>query len=135
MGETKSHPTRIQRKRTKGWRMPPNTVYVGRPTVFGNVVVCTPHGCTKKPCGCCEPFRCCIDVYREYVMSGVENRDSCTGAFRYAFEALDGYPVRNEIVRRLPKLRGKNLACWCPLDKPCHADVLLELANTGDVHG
>jgi len=26
-------------------------------------------------------------------------------------------------------LRGKNLACWCPLDHPCHADVLLELAN------
>jgi len=27
------------------------------------------------------------------------------------------------------ELAGKNLACWCPLDKPCHADVLLELAN------
>lgn len=27
------------------------------------------------------------------------------------------------------ELRGKNLACWCPLDQPCHADVLLELAN------
>ena len=27
------------------------------------------------------------------------------------------------------ELRGKNLACWCPLDGPCHADVLLELAN------
>lgn len=27
------------------------------------------------------------------------------------------------------ELRGKNLACWCPLDEPCHADVLLELAN------
>jgi hypothetical protein len=26
-------------------------------------------------------------------------------------------------------LRGKNLACWCPLDQPCHADVLLEIAN------
>ena len=26
-------------------------------------------------------------------------------------------------------LRGKDLACWCPLDQPCHADVLLELAN------
>jgi len=26
-------------------------------------------------------------------------------------------------------LRGKNLACWCALDQPCHADVLLELAN------
>jgi Domain of unknown function (DUF4326) len=29
----------------------------------------------------------------------------------------------------LPALRGKNLACFCPLDQPCHADVLLELAN------
>ena len=27
------------------------------------------------------------------------------------------------------KLRGKNLACWCRLDEPCHADVLLDLAN------
>jgi hypothetical protein len=29
----------------------------------------------------------------------------------------------------LSELRGKDLACWCPLDQPCHADVLLELAN------
>ena len=29
----------------------------------------------------------------------------------------------------LRELRGKDLACWCPLDKPCHADVLLEIAN------
>jgi hypothetical protein len=29
----------------------------------------------------------------------------------------------------LESLRGKNLACFCPLDKLCHADVLLELAN------
>jgi hypothetical protein len=27
------------------------------------------------------------------------------------------------------ELRGRDLACWCPLDQPCHADVLLELAN------
>ncbi|WP_211349924.1 DUF4326 domain-containing protein [Rarobacter faecitabidus] len=27
------------------------------------------------------------------------------------------------------ELAGKDLACWCPLDQPCHADVLLELAN------
>jgi hypothetical protein len=30
---------------------------------------------------------------------------------------------------KVKALRGKNLACWCALDKPCHADVLLELAN------
>jgi hypothetical protein len=29
-------PHRIQRKRTKGWCMPPNTIYVGRPTKWGN---------------------------------------------------------------------------------------------------
>lgn len=29
----------------------------------------------------------------------------------------------------LEALKGKNLACWCPLDQPCHADVLLKLAN------
>lgn len=30
----------------------------------------------------------------------------------------------------ISELRGKNLACWCPLDKPCHADILLRLANS-----
>jgi hypothetical protein len=29
-------PQRIQRKRTKGWKMPPGAVYVGRPTKWGN---------------------------------------------------------------------------------------------------
>lgn len=27
------------------------------------------------------------------------------------------------------ELRGHDLACWCSLDGPCHADVLLEVAN------
>jgi hypothetical protein len=55
-----------------------------------------------------------------------------------------GIPDRAEAVRRYramiaadaglrdrarQALRGRNLACWCPLDAPCHADVLLELAN------
>jgi hypothetical protein len=30
-------------------------------------------------------------------------------------------------VRR--ELAGRDLACWCPLDGPCHAEVLLETAN------
>lgn len=39
---------------------------------------------------------------------------------------------RQRVVDGLPDLaplRGKNLACWCALDQPCHADVLLEMAN------
>ena len=124
-------PKRIQRKRTKGWRMPENTVYVGRPSVFGNPTDCNIHGCPKKPCGCCPDFHaCCVDVYREYVVSGLENRSSQTGRFNIALDALAGYPRRNKLVEALPKLRGKDLACWCPLDQPCHADVLLELANS-----
>jgi hypothetical protein len=31
-----------------------------------------------------------------------------------------------EIKRELP---GHDLACWCPLDQPCHADTLLKIAN------
>lgn len=132
-------PVRIQRKRTKGWKMPEGAVYVGRPTIFGNPVVCTPHGCELKPCSCppetrCEPYRCCVKVYREYVTSGLQGRGSCTGSFAIACDGLAGYPNRNELVRRLPELRGKNLACWCSLDKPCHADVLLELANAEPPH-
>lgn len=34
----------------------------------------------------------------------------------------------NPLCSQLPELKGKDLVCWCsPL--PCHADVLLELAN------
>ena len=36
--------------------------------------------------------------------------------------------ARRAEARRL--LRGHDLACWCPLDQPCHADVLLEVANS-----
>ena len=36
------------------------------------------------------------------------------------------YVTVDDVVR---ELAGKNLACWCPLNVPCHADVLLEVAN------
>ncbi len=129
-------PRRIQRQRTRGWKMPPNTVYVGRPSFFGNhISTCTrPHNCALRPCACCDDATdgrnwCCVSAYREYVSSGVEKRASRTGLFQYALDASVGYPTRHELIERLPELRGKNLACWCPLDMPCHADVLLELAN------
>jgi hypothetical protein len=36
---------------------------------------------------------------------------------------------RPDPVDIMKDLRGLNLACWCALDHPCHADVLLEIAN------
>jgi hypothetical protein len=91
------HPQRIQRKRTKGWRMPADTVYVGRPTKWGN------------------PF--------EY-----QNRQKCVDAYRNVLE-LHKKDSPEWFEKYITPLRGKNLACWCLLDQPCHADVLLELAN------
>lgn len=98
-------PKRIQRKRTKGWRMPPNTVYVGRPTEFGNPLAlgewCNWN--SKDYDG--NTHEDCVNFYREWIME------------QYSPEELR------------ERLGGKDLACWCPLNQPCHADILLELAN------
>jgi len=91
-------PKRIQRQRTKGWKMPPNTVYVGRPGKWGN----------------------------PYIAEIESEREQCKQAFRYWIERLIAKGVSHDFT----ELRGKNLACWCPLDQPCHADVLLEIANS-----
>ena len=95
---------RIQRKRTKGWRMPSNAVYVGRPTMWGN-----PWQHTSS-----TTMHECVMHYAEWL----------------AGEHPVVLPLRlNKILRDIETLRGKDLACWCPLDQPCHSDVLLELAN------
>ena len=98
-------PVRIQRKRTKGYRMPEGAVYVGRPTAWGNPFF-VGHPISEG--GEIVKDRAeAVALYRLWV-------DDC---------ANRGVPLC------LPWLRGKDLACWCPLDQPCHADILLELAN------
>ena len=104
-------PVRIQRKRTKGWRMPPNTVSVCRPGKWGN------------------PFK--VGAWMRPLDGGlpVEVQTPQQAVALFAANALDpagGFIFRGNVKR---ELRGKNLACWCALDAPCHADVLLELAN------
>ncbi|HEX2861759.1 MAG TPA: DUF4326 domain-containing protein [Lacunisphaera sp.] len=46
--------------------------------------------------------------------------------FERFLQSARGRTLREEAISCL---RGHNLACWCPLDGPCHADVLLELVN------
>lgn len=48
---------------------------------------------------------------------------------RTEWQGLESNAAATIILQRLPELKGKDLACWCPLDQPCHADVLLRLAN------
>ena len=89
-------PTRFQRSRRKGARLPSGVVVVTRPTKWGN-----PHP---------------LSLGREQAVA------------RYHEDLPAGrLAITVDDVER--ELRGRDLACYCPLDGPCHADVLLEMAN------
>ncbi len=112
-----TRPVRIQRERTKGWRMPENTIYVGRPTKWGNPFrIGHPD---PDDCMTCSDAAEAVSKYRSELTTFGDSIN---------FTGLSLSEIYLE-------LRGKNLACWCPLvDKegkrvPCHGDVLLELAN------
>lgn len=112
-------PERIQRKRTKGWRLPPGAVYVGRPTKWGN-----PY--RPDPCVVMHGSDGEIHIYEYTIADAVQAyRNEITRKYDYRWR-IPALPTRDQVVA---ELRGKDLACWCPLDQPCHADVLLELAN------
>lgn len=98
-------PIRIQRRRTKGFRLPPNTVSVTRPGKFGN-----PFETAAKFRSILARF---VDVDNAVV-------GECTS---------EEFSAMLNISNSLHELRGKNLACWCPLEADCHASVLLEFAN------
>ena len=115
-------PIRIQRKRTKGWKMPPNTVYVGRPTAYGNPF--TGPDAVEKYRWALNPPRNTKEL--PITGSDVDKYIAWTDAGGNGVAWLF-LICRDEMI--LDKLRGKNLCCWCPLDKPCHADILLELVN------
>jgi len=107
-------PKRIQRQRVKGWRMPEGAVYVGRPAGWGS------------PFRPGEPYRF-VNVNGSTLI-GIVPRDRERLAYlfeQYIATREDLWPQIRE------ELGGKDLACWCPLDEPCHADVLLRIANGG----
>lgn len=103
-------PIRVQLSRKKGWRMPPNTVKVDRTNkTFGNtfVVGCNPSQFSTALPSTCDTVEQAVECFRYYAESWMQLTRG----------------------RWIETLRGKNLACWCRLGQPCHADVLLELAN------
>ena len=92
--------------------MPAGAVYVGRGSKWGNPFVVGRDGTRAE----------CVDLYRKLLaglicLTRTANIDEQRRALRHA-------------ANHLGDLKGKNLACWCRVDgKPCHADVLLEIAN------
>jgi hypothetical protein len=124
-------PARIQRKRTRGWKMPGNTVYVGRSggewgryKSFANPF--RVGGYFKIGRGAGHGGFAWLEAHKDYADASftlIETNEQAVGFFRL-YRRL--YPFK---AGEIETLRGKNLACWCRLDQPCHADVLLELAN------
>lgn len=113
-------PKRIQRKRTKGWKMPENTVYVGRPSKWDN-----PY----KVEFINNVYYCILQRKDKRVLpfSSKTREDALNRCIRL-------YKILIKIKTKAGKLditelKSKNLACWCSLDKPCHADILLKLIN------
>ncbi|WP_409029416.1 DUF4326 domain-containing protein [Gracilimonas sediminicola] len=143
-------PIRIQRKRTKGFSLPENTVCVDRSTKWGNpfklqgdmiYLDCSHRRKILDPWVylCAGDVQDTVDLYqacfsKNYGMGKLYllllRKKSGLGAGFFDEMNGDLWHWKNKLSHMdLTELRGKNLACWCPLDQPCHADVLIELAN------
>lgn len=117
-------PIRVELLRKKGWKMPPNTIKVTRPSKWGNpfriggyFMIGDPRPDSPFRMSWCEA----MPAYADSNFVWIENAAMAVDFFRRLMAT--GYH------KDLSALRGKNLACWCKLGHPCHADVLLELAN------
>ncbi len=121
-----SKPKRIQKKRTKGWKMPEGAVSVTRPSKWGNPFTIGEWFMRGDCRGDRSAFRftythALSEQYADERYTKISDASMAVEWFRWYLSVA---PPRD-----LVEIRGKNLACWCPLDQPCHADVLLEIAN------
>lgn len=121
-------PIRVQLRRTKGWRMPENTVKVDRTSRHGNQFVIVEYD-----------DRFAITRFPDDLRFGIDRNEDASFADDLASARAEAVRRYREWLlsdwgnfhreQKVQDLRGKNLACWCPPDQPCHADVLLEVAN------
>lgn len=109
-------PERIQRQRVRGWRMPENAISVARPSKWGNPFI------IGRTIGC-DDREDAVALHRGWLEYGH------TAPYPHPGESARLADLRERLLADARELIGKDLACWCPLDQPCHADALLDLAN------
>jgi hypothetical protein len=120
-------PRRIQLSRRAGWRLPANTIVVSRPTRYGNPFTVAEALETGYADTVDDARRLCVQAFDEWLAG--------SNAWWRGPASID---ARVLLRAAIPALRGKNLACWCPLTDaqgrpgPCHANILLPAANPGD---
>jgi len=116
-------PIRIQRKRIKGWKMPEGTVCVSRPSAFGN-----PFTLAGAMSG--DTFSMSREDAIPFIVECF--RSWAKGSDKW-WMGPEAKAARQRLLDALPRLReAKYLACWCPLDQPCHADVLIEILKRSE---
>jgi hypothetical protein len=97
-------PKRVQLKRSRGWKMPPNAVKVDRTTRWGNPFTIADHGSVAEA----------VAHHGRWMRGEIAAPQGET-------------PPSPAEIRGA--LAGRDLACWCALDGPCHAELLLAIAN------
>lgn len=120
-------PKRIQRSRKRGWRMPEGAVYVGRPSKWGNPYRAI-RGTVWGPSRPIEGGE--MVAYSTHAPASNAVEQAVENYWR-DIDCRIRSSLTTELIRS--ELAGKDLACWCPLDQPCHVDVLLKLANEESV--
>lgn len=153
-------PERIQLKRARGFRLPPNTVIVARPSQWGNPFRYrdessglvrfgpkheerfgrpwdyegrisadgTSHHMWFSKDDVVETYvrwATRAEIVELYRLTLIEP----TPGMRMAWPSAQGRFLKVTVAEIRNELAGRNLACWCKAGDPCHADVLLDLAN------
>jgi len=119
---------RIQRKRTKGWRMPENTISVTRPGKWGNPFKVGTYlnawgkafiaiKLTDKP----------EEIHKIYQSGLFDDKITLEKSLQW-YEMWLKWMIAEKKLD-ISRLKGANLSCWCKLTEKCHADILLKLAS------
>lgn len=121
-----TQPKRIQRRRTTGWRMPENAVYVGRPSRYGNPFVVG------------DRYMWLGETNLPYPVPTLRQEGEYEHGLRVVTATLDDalawyrqWAALALTTADWEYITGMDLACWCPLDRACHADFLLTVNERG----
>lgn len=105
-------PLRIQLRRTKGWRMPANTVKVCRPGQWGNPFVVGQYGTAAT----------CVAAFSEWFVK-------IPNSVEVARNDLGGRNLACWCRLCDAHKDGKPLSVECSKCEPCHADILGRIAD------
>lgn len=122
-----NNPVRVQRKRTRGFKLPENTVCVTRGTKFGNPFKVGKYFAINGKHGKFELYPDAFGKkgYEDFVL--IENNAMAVTAFENYLKF--DYFGKQLVIEAKEKLKGKNLACFCKESDPCHVDIWLKLVN------